>query len=148
MRVISLVLKFQDARTTLHAFSIVVSLFGMWGFYFVRLLYTPFCIHPDMTTLQALALDYLIAVYPLFLLLLVYLIVKLHSRSFKPTVYLWNVVRPMAMFLRSKLKIEFSLVHSFATVFLLSSIKVQSITFDLLIFTKIFYSNGSSDGKL
>ena len=135
-------------RTTLHTFSIVVSLFGVWDFYFVRLLYTPFCIHPDMTTLQAFALDYLIAVYPLFLLLLVYLIVKLHSRSFKPTVYLWNVVRPMAMFLRSKLKIEFSLVHSFATVFLLSSIKVQSITFDLLIFTKIFYSNGSSDGKL
>ena len=110
-------------------------------------MYTPFCIHPGMTTVQALSLDYRIVVYPVFLLLLAYGMVQLHSRSFKPVVYLWNAIRPLTKCLKSHLKVETSLVNSFATVFLLSSIKFQSVTFDLLLPSKIYFINGSSEGK-
>ena len=50
--------------------------------------------------------------------------------------------------LRSYLKVETSLVNSFPTIFLLSSVKFQSVTFDLLLPTKFYFINGSSDGKM
>ena len=153
-RIILLEVKFNEnmrgvGRNT-YIVELFLSLFSVWSLDFFRYLYTPFCIHPGMTTVhvQALALDYLIAVYPLLLLLLAYIMVKLHSRSFKPTVYLWNAVRPVMKCLRSYLKVETSLVNSFATIFLLSSVKFQSVTFDLLLPTKFYFINGSSDGKM
>ena len=41
------------------------SLYGCWNLDFFRMIYTPFCLHPKMTTIQALALDYVLAIYPL-----------------------------------------------------------------------------------
>ena len=149
--IISLEYRFNEnvleSEDTVYMGESLLSLFGVWSLDFFRYLYTPFCIHPGMTTVQALALDYLIAVYPLLLLLLAYVMVQLHSRSFKPAVYLWNAVHPVMKCLKSHLKVETSLVNSFATVFLLSSVKFQSVTFDLLLPTKIYFINGSSDGK-
>ena len=55
----------------------------MWNLDFFRALYTPFCLHPETTTLQILALDYVVAVYPLVLLVVVYLFVKLHDSNSK-----------------------------------------------------------------
>ena len=147
-RMILLDIKFNGMGPVAYMEQYLLSFFSVWSLDFFRYLYTPFCIHPGMTTVQALALDYLIAVYPLLLLLLAYIMVKLHSRSFKPTVYLWNAVRPVMKCLRSYFKVETSLVNSFATIFLLSSVKFQSVTFDLLLPTKFYFINGSSDGKM
>ena len=43
------------------------SIYGMWNLDFFRSIYTPFCLHPSLTTLQVLTLDYIIAAYPLVL---------------------------------------------------------------------------------
>jgi len=45
-----------------------------------------------MTVIQSLALDYLIAFYPLFLMFLVYVVVKHYSHSFKSVVHLWILI--------------------------------------------------------
>ena len=127
---------------------IVLSFFGVWNLDFFRLLYTPFCLYPHMTVIQSLALDYLIAFYPLFLLLLVYTTIKLYSRNCKPIVYLWKLIRPMVQLCKSYLNIETSLIQSFATVFFLSSMKIQSVSFDLLVPTTIYYNHGSPRTKL
>ena len=60
------------------------------------------------------------------------------------------VCKPLKHILRSiKFKINNkSLVDSFATVMLLSAIKFQSTTFDLLMPIRIYNMNGSSDSKL
>ena len=42
-----------------------LSLMGLWNFDFFHLLYNPFCIHLNITILQVLAMDYLIALYPM-----------------------------------------------------------------------------------
>ena len=39
-----------------------------------------FCIHPKMSTLHVLTLDYLVRVYPLFLIFLTYITVTFHDR--------------------------------------------------------------------
>ena len=119
----------------------------MWNLDFFRLIYTPFCIHPDMTIVQSLALDYFIAFYPFLILLLVYAVVKLYTHSFKPVVYLWGIVRPTIMFCKTLFNIETSLVHSFATVFFLVSIKLQSVSLDLLLFTQLYHNRGPQPAK-
>ena len=60
---------------------IYISLVGIWNLDMFCVFYKPFCIHPDMTIVQALALDYLTALYPLVLLVITYGLVSLHARN-------------------------------------------------------------------
>ena len=149
-RIFVLDIEFHDsiAKPFGNVWLIYLSLFGLWNFDFFLLLYTPFCIHPDMTILQVLAIDYLIALYPIVLLFLTYFTIQLHRRTFKPLCLLFKPFSHIFRSIKSKLHRKHSLVDSFAAVFLLSTIKFQSVTFDLLVPTRIYYMNGSSDGKL
>ena len=125
-----------------------LSFLDMWNLQFFRILYTPFCLYPHMTIMQSLALNYVIAFYPPFLLLLVYTTIKLYSRNCKPIVYLWKFIRPIVQLCKSYLNIETSLIQSFATVLFLSSMKIQSVSFDLLVPTTIYYNHGSPPTKI
>ena len=126
----------------------LLGILSIWNLDFFRIFYAPFCISPNITILQSLALEYLIAFYPLVLLLLVYVTIKLYSRNCKPIVYLWKLIRPMVQLCKSYLNIETSLIQSFATVLFLSSMKIQSVSFDLLVPTTIYYNHGSPRTKL
>ena len=68
---------------------------GIWNLDFFRLVYTPFCLHPHTNTLQVLALDYIIAVYPLLLIALSYLLVLLYARNVHFIVCLWKPFVPL-----------------------------------------------------
>jgi len=59
--------------------TILSSLYGCWNLDFFRMFYVPFCLHPKMTTTQALALDYVLAIYPLVLLVVAYVCVELDN---------------------------------------------------------------------
>ena len=135
-RLITLTYEYHHSHQDPSAFTflkLLLSVFGFWSLDFFRLFYNPFCIHPSMTTLHALALDYVIAVYPLLLLVLTYLMIKLHSRRCRLVVFLWRLFRPLLRILQSKLSIKTSLIDSFATVFLLSTIKYQTVLHEWMI---------------
>ena len=72
------------------ALYVLVSFYGIWNLDFFRLLYPSICLHPKISTIQTLALDYVIAVYPLVLLVITYLLVKLHDSGIKLIVWLWR----------------------------------------------------------
>ena len=101
-----------------------------------------------MTIVEALALNYLIGLYPLFLVLVVFLLVKMYSKGVTLLVKLWRpftaVLRP---FLRN-LNIQTSLIESFATLFFLSAMKIQSVSIDLLTNTSIYFVNGTKSETL
>ena len=125
-----------------------VSILGIWNLDMFRVFYKPFCIHPNMTVVQALALDYIIALYPLVLLVITYGLVSLHSRNNRIIVTLW---RPFTTFLRPfihNFNIEKSLIESFATLYHLSMMKMQSVTLDLLSPTVLYHIDGHIDDKL
>ena len=113
-----------------------------------RVFYEPFCIHPGMTIVQALALDYLIALYPLVLLVITYGLVSLHARNNRIIVTLWRPFRTLLRPLRLNLNIQTSLIESFATLYLLSTMKMQSVSLDLLSPTQLYHVDGSIDNKL
>ena len=112
-------------------FKAIFTTFGIWNLDFGRLLYKPFCLHPDLTMHQVIALDYLIAVYPLLLILLTYLLVKLHD-SYRLAVLLWKPFHWCIRRIQKEWNVKASLIDVFATFLLLSNVKLLNVSFDLI----------------
>ena len=60
---------------------IMAALYGIWNLDFFRTLLPHICVNVD--TLQALALDYAIAFYPLMLLVVTYVLIQCHICNFR-----------------------------------------------------------------
>ena len=124
---------------------IASTVYGIWNLDFFRMAYDPFCLHRDMSILQILSLDYLIAVYPLCLVCLTYLLVKVHDR-FQIVQSFW---KPMAwVFLRfsSHWNASNSLIEAFGTFFLLSYVKIINTSFDILMPVEVHNVTGQIVG--
>ena len=120
----------------------LTSLLGIWNLDFFRLVYTPFCLQPHTNTLHVLALDYLVAVYPLLLITLSYLLVLLYDRNVRLIVCLWKPFLPLFIKFRRQWNIRNSLVEVFATFFLLSYVKILSVSVDLLVPVLLYDQHG------
>ena len=62
--------------------------YTIWNLDFFRSLSLNICL--DLTTLQTLALDYAIAIYPLLLVVITYIVIELHARGCRVLVWLWR----------------------------------------------------------
>ena len=127
------------------AYNIVASFYGIWNLDFFRTLYPPFCVSESMGMLETVAMDYLIALYPLLFLVLMYLLVELYSRDVRVVVRCW---RPFHHFLsrsRRHWDIQTTLVGAFASFFLLSYSKFGPVSMELLLPTYAWtMSNGTT----
>lgn len=64
---------FLDHTGTLHfLFIAVLTFYGFWNLDFFRYLIPPFCISSKMNISHTLALDYVAAIYPLFLMVVMH----------------------------------------------------------------------------
>ena len=124
----------------------LLSLHGIWNLDFFRVVYEPFCLHPSMTTLQVLALDYAIAVFPLALIVATYSLVELHNRNCKVIVWLWRPFHACCVRIRRLQNIRTSLIDAFATFIFLSCVKFLSVSFDLLIPARLYNIHGENLG--
>ena len=119
----------------------LATLYGVWNLDFFRTLIPHICL--EVNTLQALALDYAIACYPLLLILVSYVLIELHARNFRLLVYLWKPFRRFFIYFRKQWNIKTSIVEVFATFLFLSNVKFLSVSFDLLALTEVHNINGS-----
>ena len=127
--------------------SIIFSFYGIWNLDFFRLLYPSFCLHPATTTVQILALDYIIAAYPLVLLLIAYILVKLHDSNLRIVAWLWRPFHRCSARCRRGWNIKTSLIDAFATFLLLSYMKFLSVSVDLLAPVHVFNMQGQTLSK-
>ena len=96
----------------------------------------------DINPLHTLALDYLVAIYPMMVMGVAYIIVELYGLGFRPVLFLW---RPFHRFLarfRRQWGIETSIMDAFVTFFILSTTKLFSVSFVFLASMKLFISDG------
>ena len=117
-----------------------IAFFAVWNLDILRSLYSPFCIHPSMTTLHVLALDYLIGIYPLVLIAATYIAVMLHDR-YPLVVRIWRPVNQLCRCIRQEWNIRGSLVQAFATFLVLSYVKILNVSFDLLTPVELLRQN-------
>ena len=124
---------------------IISTLYGIWNLDFFRTLYPDTCL--NISTLQALSLDYLIALYPMVLIIITYVVIKLHSMDYRVILWMWKPIRWCILKLRHAEDIKTSLIDIFATFLLLSYVKTLSVNFDLLVYTIPIDSNGKPIGR-
>ena len=121
---------------------VVATFLGIWNLDFFRMIYTPFCLHPNMSTIQSRALDYTIAVYPLVLVVITYIFVSLHYR-YSLVVRLWKPFYRCLRCIRKKWDIKDSLIGAFATFILLSYVKILNISLDLITPSFVYEIRGN-----
>ena len=125
-----------------------LSFYGIWNLDFFRTLHSHFCLHPQMTMVQVIALDYAIAVYPLVLIATTYLLVELHDHGYRVIVWLWKPFHGCFVRFRRGWNIRTSLIDGFASFLLLSYVKFLSVSFDLLVPIRVFKIHGKSLTRL
>ena len=134
------------APALLTPMKITFIFFNFWNLDILRSVLPDICL--NITTLQALALDYLIALYPFLLILISYITIELHDRKFLCTVIMWKPFQKLLSIFHTSYDVRTSVIDSFATFFLLAHVKILSVTTDLLTPTIIYQlgSNASTVG--
>ena len=67
----------------------VLLVFCMW-YMELRSVIPSFCVSRTIKTIHALALEYLVAFYPIFLIAITYACIKLHDNNCRPVVWLYG----------------------------------------------------------
>ena len=123
------------------ALKVVLVLCGIWSLDFFRSVVPPFCVSSNIKTIYALALEYLVAVYPIFLILITYICIKLHDNNFRPVVLLWKPFHRYFVHFRRRWDSTASIINAFTTFLLLSFSKILFVSFTLLYTFHIQYNN-------
>ena len=126
-------------------FKFIIALFGLVNLDFFRDVYPKFCISPHFNVVHVLALDYLVALYPFLLIMLTYVLIKMYDKGFILVVWAW---KPFSYLLQGRqFNQRTTLVETFSTFILLSSIKILSISFLLLTKTNGHDETGAKLSK-
>ena len=109
---------------------ILATSYGIWNLDFFRTVIPPICL--PLSTLQTLALDYLVALYPLVLVLVTYALLTAYERGVGVVVLLCTPFHRWAVRLRKKWKLKHSIIDAFVTFLLLSYVKLLNTSMFLL----------------
>ena len=143
----SLMATLQYLRGThdLYYVKLLSTLYGIWNLDFFRLVIPPICL--PLNTMQMMALDYLVAVYPFIILTCFYMLLRAYDRGCRLVVRLWRPFLWCTARLRQQWNIRHSIIDAFATFFLLSYIKLLNVSHGLLTFTSVHNAAGSLVGS-
>ena len=124
---------------------VLLVLCGIWSLDFFRSVFPPFCVASNIKTIHALALEYLVAFYPIFLILITYVCIKLHDNNFRPIVWLWRPFHRYFVHLRRRWDSKASIINAFTTFLLLAFSKILFVSFSLTFLATINYSDSFPD---
>ena len=130
------------------AVKVLLVLCGIWSLDFFRCIIPPFCVSSNIKTVHALALEYVVAFYPIFLMLFTYVCIKLHDNNFKPVVWLWKPFHRYFTHFRRRLDRKASIVNAFTTFLVISFSKIVFVSFTLLYPFYTRYNYGDIPTKL
>ena len=120
---------------------VLLVLCGIWSLDFFRSVIQPFCVSSNLKTVQILALEYLVAFYPIFLIFMTYVCIKLHDNNFRLIVWLWKPFHRHFVYFRRGWDSKASIVNAFTTFLLLSFSKILFVSFTLLYTFHIHINN-------
>ena len=128
------------------AAKILISMSSIWNLDFLRSFCPPICLHPSLPALQVFMLDYMVALYPLVLVLLAYTLVKLHDR-FVLVTWLCRPLYTCFRHFRKEWDIKTSIIGALASFYLLAYVKIINVTADILAAISFTDMNGESYGE-
>ena len=130
------------STVTIFSTKLVFVLLSIWNLDFFRSFYEHLCLYPNITYQQVLILDYAVAVYPLLLILITYILVKLHD-NFAIVVWLWRPFHKCLVLFRKQWNIRSYLINALTTFIVLSYVKILNVSFQLLTSSTVYNMNGT-----
>ena len=116
---------------------------GVWNLDFFHFNIPPFCVAESIGNVYAAILEYVSALYPLFLVMLTFLIIELHAHNVRLIVWLYKPFHKCFVQFRRTWDIKRSIINAFSTFLLLSYTKVIIVSFKLLNRTTLRSINGN-----
>ena len=99
---------------------IILTLSGMWNLEFFTYFLPVFCVSSKLATIHLVFLDYLKVFYPLLLIIITIICIKLHDHNFRPFVCLWNHLQCCCLYIRKGWDTTNDIVNVFCSFFLLA----------------------------
>ena len=125
----------RGAKVFLH---VLHSLYGLWNLdFFITLIHPFFCL-PNLSIVNVISLAYITALYPLLVLIALYILIELHSANFRILVWLWKPFQLWYRRFQRRWDIQCSIIDAFATFFLLSYVKLLFISLDLFATSRVW----------
>jgi len=103
--------------------------YNIWNLEFFNFLIPNSCLYEGFSPLNAIAIWYISAFYPLVLIGLAYTCIELHGRNCKLIVWLWKPFHKCEVKFDRIWDLQQSVVHAFATFLILSYTKVADISY-------------------
>ena len=128
---------------TFGLLQLALFLSGIWNLSFIRFFIPPYCISEDITNIYAYSLEYVPAFYPLFLVLITYVLIELHSHDIRFVVWIWKPFHRFFVRFRKTWNIKSSIINAFSTFLLFSYTKMMFVSFRLLDRVPIYNENGT-----
>ena len=133
----------QRYPTLFRVFQFFGSFYGFWNLDFFRLFNPGICL--QISTLTVASLDLLVALYPMGLMVVAYLMVKLYDRRLKLLLTLWKPFRSFLNLFHSHWDVKTSMIDAFSTFLFLSNLKLMNSFFDLLVPVKVYHFTSLED---
>ena len=121
-------------------YQVATTLMNIWNLDFFRTLLPGICLQID--TLKVLALDYLIAVYPMAVTVVAFIILELHNRGFKPVMFICRPFYRVFARFRKDWNLRTSLIDAFVTFFFLSITKLLFVSVTFLVHSHLYTPHG------
>jgi hypothetical protein len=138
--------KFDSSRH--HEKDIIIvleTLYSIWNLNFFRAFTPDICLR--ISTLDALLLEYVVAFYPMLLIVATYIATELHFRGYRIITVPWQPFRLCSIYFRKEWNIKSSLIDVFATFLLLSYNRLLDINFSLLMYITPYNPKGEIVGR-
>ena len=137
----------NSSKLNYYAILVLSVLYGVWNLDFFRYVIPSFCVSDQLTPIQVVALEYVVAFYPLLLIFITYTCVELYAKDCRLMVWLWRPFRRCLVFALRGREISFSFVHAFSSFLLLSYSKILFVSFQLLSATNFNDPSGQMVGR-
>lgn len=113
--------------------NIIQLLYGIWNLALPDFMKLPSCLPSHTSVLEAIVLQYVVALYCLLLVVLLYVGIELYAHNFRPLVLAWIPFKKCFAHFHNILNPRASVIDVFATFFLLSYTKIVSTSVYLLL---------------
>ena len=112
-------------------FKINIFFYSIWNLDFLRYVAPPFCISRNFKLIHTILLGYVSVFYPLCLIALTWICIKLHDENFRPIVWLWRPFHSCFVKIQRGYSSRNDVIDVFSAFFLLSYSK---LTFQIIFF--------------
>lgn len=122
----------------------VLVFYKLWVLEFFTLLIPTACFNENLSALSAVAIRYVSAFYPFFLILCAFILVRLRDCNFRPISVVWKPYQRVKLKVSKYIDLNQSLIHTFSTIIVLSYSKLALVSYSLLFPINLLNSSGET----